>query len=403
MRQLGLVLAALVLLVQILKGLSVETSLYPLLGTLFTYADGPVRRALLSSILSLSGVTGLKAVGGALANLHIILMTVLAGALLGRMTQLRFPADRLRLYLLWLVLASAVLPVLAVLTGYVDVLLVLGLMVLSGLLAEGYLLAASLILLTLGLQHEMAFVFGFCLFAGEALLNPAQRKPVLLALAAVMIPAIGYLVLTAHYQPELVHLTETRCALMRPAQHPLVSVVWDKYCTRQMTASVASDFTPWRLIILPVYLLVYGLLPLALAVIAFIEMRRTGCYRQGLALLALMVLPLGLVSIAWDTDRIIILSSVAGWLLLDRWLALAPPKAISLSAAVPVGLLVILQLALAYPAVDAYGQRRVIPPALEKAYLFDMRQAALPVLQHYNLAMPVFLDPATCIDSRCAR
>lgn len=403
MRQLGLVLAALVLLVQILKGLSVETSLYPLLGTLFTYADGPVRRALLPGVLSLLGMDGLKAAGGALANLHIVLMTVLAGALLGRMTQLCYPADRLRLCLLWLFMASAVLPVLAALTGYFDVLLVLGLLALMGLLAANNFAAAMLLTLALGLQHEMAFVLAGILFAGEALLRPEQRRQVLACLLTLAVLATGYLALTAHFQPGLVHTAEVRCALMRPAEHPLVSEVWDKYCTRQMTAGVASDFTPWRLIILPFFLLVYGLLPLVLAVGTIMQMRQTGRIRTGLALLTLMAVPYGLVVIAWDTDRIIVLSSVAGWLLLDRWLALAPPKAPGRQAAIPVAVLVVFQLLLSYPAIDAYGQRRVIPPALEREYLIDARQAALLPIQHYNLAVPVFLNPATCIDSRCAR
>lgn len=401
MRLFFLFLAALVMALQIVKGLSVETSLYPLLSYIFSYEDGPVRRGLLPTLFKLLGVTSLEEIGRYLAGLHVLLLTILSGVLLARMAQLPYAGDRARRLLLWLVLASAVLPVLAATTGYVDVLLVLGLIAMAALLADGRAVSAALVLLVLMLQHEMVLVPGLCLFAAEALLDETSRKRTVWAGIAVVAMAVAYLAATAQYQAVMIPLAEARCAALRPALHALVQTVWDPYCVRQVTATLASDFVPLRLIVLPFYLLVYGALPVLLLGMAGAQLQGGFGWLRALALAGLLLVPYGLVAVAWDADRIIILASVTGWLIIDRWLQVQPLREVGLISATAAGLLVAAQLVLFYPAVDVYGQQRVVPPALAHRYLVDPRRWAIPVLALNGLKTPAFLDSATCIDSRC--
>ncbi len=403
MRQLGLVLAVLVLVVQIVKGLSIETSLYPLLSYIFTYEDGPLRRGLLPTIFASLGITDLADIGRQLARMHVLLITVLAGVLLARMAQLPYPADRARRWLLWLLLGSAVLPVLAATTGYIDVLLALSLILIAALLAQGYTFSAAGVLLVLAMQHEMALVPGLTLFAAEALLAEAQRKRVIIAGVVVLGLSVGLLALSASYQPGLMPLAEARCADMRPAAHNLVAEVWDKYCVRQARATMVSDFTPTRLISLPFFLLVYGVMPLALLFFGYTQARSGGTALKSLALFGLMAAPYALITIAWDSDRFIILASITGWLIVDRWLQVQPLKGTHSAVGYMIAALVAVQLAFTYPAIDVYGQKRIVPPNLERHYLVDTRQFVLPVLAHYNLTVPVFLRPEICIDLRCNR
>lgn len=401
MRALSLFFAALLLLGQVIKGLSLKVSLYPLLGYIFTYADGPVRRALLPSVLAVFGATDLAAIGRVLAYLHFVMIAVLAGVLLARLAQLQFPADRARRWLLWLFMASAVVPVLAATAGYFDVFMVLGLIAMATLLADGFIITAGLLLLAMSLQHEMVLVPGFCLMLAEALLHEANRQRCLKVMAGVAVVAIGWLAFTAHMQPQLLPLAELRCGSLRPATHPLVVEVWDGYCVRQARATLASDFTPWRLLVVPFFLMVYGLFPLVLLTGGVVQSRRLGSWWRALALLALMAAPCALITIAWDTDRMILLASVSAWLILDRWLQLQPPV-LPRASTVVVAALVLFQAALFYPAIDAYGQQRVLPPQLARSYLIDPRGWVLPMLEHYKLTVPVFLKRETCIDSRCA-
>lgn len=403
MRQIGLVLAALVLMFQVIKGLNLETSLYPLVSYIFTYEDGPLRRGLLPTIFASLGITDLADIGRNLARLHVLLIMVLAGVLLGRLAQLKYAGDAPRRWLLWLLLASAVLPVLAATTGYVDVLLALGLIAIAALLAQGYALSAAALLLALALQHEMVLVPGLCLFAAEALLQPENRRRALAAGAGVFVVSGLLLALASHVQPGLVPLAEARCADLRPAAHAMVSEIWDKYCVRQVSATLASDFTPERLLVLPFFLMVYGAYALVLLAFGFVQARRHSSVLVALALLALMAAPAALVTIAWDTDRFIILASISGWLILDRWLQVQPPAGISRKAALVVAVLVVAQLLLAYPATGIYGQKQLVPPNVERHYLIDARGLVLPVLAHYDLAVPALLKSETCSNLRCQR
>jgi hypothetical protein len=393
-----LMLSTLGIGLQILKGLSLETGLYPLLTSLFTYVDGPIRRGLLPSLMHLAGVNGLDEMAAALSLRHFVLLGVLTLCLLGIMVR-HWQAEgatgpRLLLYVLFL--ASPVLPLLAALNGYADILVVLGLLALHKLLNSKRDLAAAGLLLLLVLVHEMVLPLALplWLFAIGFADSSARRWRLIKILAATLLLITGYLMVTAQTQSSLAELAQTRCESERPSAHPQVEEIWDVYCHRQMTATLASDFVPARLIVLPFFWLSYGLFPFLLLLLWYGQTRRGG-WRSGLVTLPLLFMPYALVTIAWDTDRFIMLSCVTGWLLLDGWLEKQPAPVLPAPGRVLVLGLTLFQIALNYPALDVYGQYRLLPPSLAQCVLIDPRLWTLPLLQELGLMIPPFLDPAT--------
>lgn len=392
-----LMLSTLGIGLQIMKGLSLETGLYPLLTSLFTYADGPIRRGLLPSLMHLAGVNGFNEMAAALSLRHFVLVGVLMLCLLVVMAR-HWQAGgatgpRLLLYILFL--ASPVLPLLAAFNGYADIVIVLGLLALHKLLNSKHDVAAAGLLLLLVLVHEMVLPLALplWLFAIGFADSGAQRWRLIKILAATLLLITGYLVMTAQNQSGLVDLARTRCESERPAAHPQVEKTWDVYCPRQMTATLASDFVPARLIVLPFFWLSYGLFPFLLLLLWYGQTRRGG-WRPGLGMLPLLFMPYALVTIAWDTDRFIMLSCVTGWLLLDGWLEKQPAPVLPAPGRVLVFGLALFQLVLNYPALDnIYGQHRLIPPPLARSLLVDTRLWTLPLIEKAGLVIPPFLDP----------
>lgn len=395
--------AALICGLQVLKGLSLEPSPYPLLLTLFSFFDGPVRRSLLPTAYKLLGITTLDSSARAIAVVHFVMTAGLVVALLGLFWQrLSEGKNGLgRLLLLSLLIASPVLPLVGALNGYGDPFLLLGLIGMNALLERGKVITAALLVLCLMLIHELLLVLALPLWLYHIFypLQPAWRRRLLAGLCVTYIIAAGFIVVSAQIQPALLPVAEARCAAERPEHNRLVAI-WDRYCTVQMEGTLANHFAPARVIVLPVYWLAYGFFPLALFLVWYGQASRIG-WREGLPLLILMMMPYGMVAIAWDLDRLIVLCSVLGFLIIDRSLARAPAPLPTRPLIAICLLFGTFQLAMSYPAIDVYGQARVISPQTERAYLIDPRSWTLPVIEKAGLFTPPFLDPKTCIDPRC--
>lgn len=410
-RWLPVVLAAglLVSLWQILKGLSLKPALYPLMTNLFTYADGPVRRGFFPTLMAPFQNGNFDQLMMSMTVRHLLFLAVLLGYALYFLTRLWQSGSEhnARLAVFMLFLASPVLPLLAALNGYADSAIVLGLIALQALLIRQKTAAAGLLLTALVLVHEMVLPLAIPLWLAAAVWAPSRtdRKKLLLVLGSCLVVITAYLAWTAHFQNQFYPVAAARCETQIPLDHPHYQTaegqeIWSTYCSRQMRATLASDFVPLRLIVLPFFWLAYGLFPLVLLLLWFGQTSRT-TLRTGLALLLLLAMPYALVMIAWDIDRFIMLACVTGWLLLDRWLSLHPAPNPSRALWVSCAALTAFQLAMSYPAIDVYGQARVISPQLERAYLIDPRSWTLPVIEKAGLFTPPFLDPKTCIDPRC--
>lgn len=394
---------------QILKGLSLKPALYPIMTGLFTYADGPVRRGFLPTLTALFQTGDLAQLMTILTVRHLLLLGALAGYALYFLATLwqdgRENTSRLALFVLFL--ASPVLPMLAALNGYADSAIVLGLIALQALLIRQQTAAAGLLLAVLVLIHEMVLPLAIPLWLAAVVWAPTRtdRKKLLLVLGSCLVVITAYLAWTAHFQNQFYPIAAARCETQIPFDHPHYQTaegkeIWSLYCSRQMRATLASDFVPLRLIVLPFFWMVYGLFPLALLLLWFGQTRRS-TFKTGLGLLPLLAMPYALVMIAWDTDRFIMLACVTEWLLLDRWLTLQPAPSPSRALWVSCAALTAFQLAMSYPGIDVYGQARVISPQTERAYLIDPRSWTLPVIEKAGLFTPPFLDPKTCIDPRC--
>ena len=369
----GLSLFLTVMLFQMGRGLSLDPSPYPLSLTLFSYFDGPIRRGLLPTLLELAGRETLAQKAEALALLHFAALALLACVLgglaawrlkTGGMTDLRF-------LLLCLFVASPVLPVLAAVNGYADPWMALVLFAEAGLLFRGRFGQAALVMLAGVLLHEILLVFSLPLWV-VFLCRPSVPKAALAVFAGALILVFGHLCLASTLQPGLVPLAEQRCTDFRPADNPLV-FVWDDYCTFQMSGSLSGLFAPARLLLLPVYGMGYGVFPLLLLCIWAGLARQSG-FRPALPLLIGFGLPYSLVTVAWDTDRMFVLSSVAGFLATDLWLAgnrnIPPVRPVHAGLLLCLGL---LQLLLHYPAIDVYGVNRLVPPAVARSVFVDPR------------------------------
>lgn len=400
-RTLLLLAGSFLMLLQVFKGLSLESLLYPVATAIPTYADGPVRRALLPTLYHFLGIRDVAALLNLHTHLHYVWLALLAATLLLAFTRRLAGGSEARRDLFLLMLTSPLLTLLAATGGYADPLLVALLVVVSECLRRGRACMAALILTAAMLQHEMVLVLGLPLFLAEALLQPAHRRATLTAAGAVAGLGALWLAVTALHQPEIYSQITARCAALRPEWHPKVVEVWDVYCERQTRGSLASDFTPLRLTLLPFYALVYGLFPLLAFLGGYGQIRREKQGARGVFLLGLMFAPLSLIAIAWDADRFFILTIVTAWLVLDRWLETSPPPA-SLSRPA-LGVLLLFQIALYVPAVDVYAVRRAVPPSLEARMLIDPRLWTFPFMESLGLRPMPQLDPANCVDTRCAQ
>jgi len=405
LRKLSILAASLLVAWGVIKGLSLLPNGYPLIGYLFTYADGPVRRALLPSLFSLSGPLTMLEIAYWVSVLHLAMMTVFIGIILNRFMHITESGDSLRSALVWLLLASAIIPVISVLNGYFDVLLLCSLFCAWCLLQRGHVIAPAIIIVILGLQHEMALVFGLCLMGAQFLLVAQRRTALVLAAFGVVALAAAGLYLSGLHRPELVPLAAERCVSRMPAGYPDIVNIWKIYCERHTTATFATDFKPWRPLLLPFLLMACGLFSLIIITTAVVRVRHGANKWQSLGLLGLIVLPYGLVTVALDVDRIIVMSAFTGWLILDRWIELQPERTRSAYRGEQVLLVigVLMQLPFNYPSVDAYGLWRVMPPAVADAYLVSPRTWILPIMNRYNLLVPTILSPYICPDPRCAR
>lgn len=403
-------LVTLVIVWQIFKGLSVYPGLYPLMTSLFTYADGPVRRGLLPSLMQLFGWQGVnEAMVMALTIRHLAVMGLLAAVFAGMAKQLwqheRWTGPRFVLFIL--LIASPVLPMLASLNGYSDGLIILGLFAMQVLLNKERFFSAAFLLMGLVLLHEMVLPLALPLWLATLYWAKATatRKRILLVLVGMLVLCTGYLALSTHVQNQLLEVAKERCQTERPFWHPHIQTVqgdeiWQIYCPRQMRATLKTDFVPLRLIVLPFFWLCYGIFQAMLVLLWYGQTRRSSSRITGLVLLPLLFMPYVLVTIAWDNDRFIMLASVTGWLLLDRWLALQPSPPLTRAGQGLVTLLLAVQLAMTYPAIGIYGQYRIMSPELSDRLLINPSNWTIPLLKRLGLVIPGALDPANSVDPR---
>jgi len=396
-------LAAFLMVLQLAKGLSLEANLYPLMTSIFTYADGPVRRGLLPSLLALGGLRDLPALNLAYVGLHLLGLVLLVLVLLCELKRRLREGQAARLVLFALFVASPILTLLAATTGYSDVWLVLMLLAVDALLRRQH-VGVALLLVAIGiLQHEIALVLALPLFVAHGWLQPEARCRILGGALGLLLVGGLWLAYVGHVQPSLLPVAEARCAEFRPKIQAHVGPEWrDTYCTRHIKATLAGDLRPERLILLPAIWLVYGLFPLAL-VLAGLGRRHEGLSGwQGLCFVGLGFVPYGLIMLAWDTDRFVLLSAFVGWRVLDAWYAAVPctqrpGRAGQWALAVFVG----AQMLLTYPAVNFYATKRVLPPVLSDALFIDSRFVVAPLIERAHLKWPNVLDPTTCSDINC--
>lgn len=396
-----LALGAAILLWQVARGLSLAAWIYPLMSALFTYADGPMRRGLLPSLLHLAGISKMPDLLLTYTFLHFAQIILLAAALIFYLRHLLAKGSEARVWLMFFLLASPVLPVLAVTSGYSDVALVLILIALRLLLSAGKVKTAALLLQIAALHHEMVLVLGLPLFLAEALLT-RNRAPLLAAIAVACVSAAA-LAASAHFQPDLAEEAIRRCAEQRPTTASIfIREAWSINCVRQVQASLTTDFELGRARLLLLYLMVYGLFPLVLLLTAAARAWKSPRL-SGITLTALMFVPLGLILIAWDGDRIVTLTAVTAWLTLDLWMAHRPspnPPPHALRIAAP--LLLAFQLFIHYPAIDFYGTYRLVPPSFARHYLLDPRDW-IEWSHPYFVIFPPHVRRDYCIDPRCPK
>lgn len=385
MRALILFLAALLLLLQIVKGLSLEAALYPQIAFLFSYADGPVRRGLIPSLFHVAGIID---IGRALAWLHFTQIAILVAMVWVEMSRSR---------LAWLLAASALLPVMAAVNGYFDPFLIIGTMCVAALLRRQRPWLALLVTGTMILQHEIIIFLTLPLFLLELWLSPLTRRRTAAVVAVLLLFLGSFLAITAQQQQRLAPVAEARCVAERPNDHVLATRIWDKFCVRHMEATVGSDFTPMRVIVLPFYTLAYGIFWITLLMLAIVTARRHPGQLGGL--LFFMAMPMALITMASDADRVMVLTSVPAWLIFERW-AQVRSAAVQLPVKV-VALLVLVQLPLIYPAVDVYAAYRALSPKVAERVFINTRSWALVLVNHYGLSTPPFLDVSACLDPRC--
>ena len=266
-------------------------------------------------------------------------------------------------------------------------------------------------MLVLGLQHEIAYLFGLCLFAAQIILEPQGRKTLLISSAAVVALAVIWIGLCSLHRPDLLGIAAERCVSMRPNGYPNAHEVWDVYCLRHTEATLASDFRAWRPILLPFQFIACGIFNLVMMVTVLAHLRQTSAKRwQVASLLGVLIIPYGLVTIALDVDRIVVMSAFVNWLIIDAWLDLYTVRQKgpgnnreSRMSRWGIALLVLLQVPLNYPSIDSYGQYRLLPPDIADRYLIATRSWVTPIFTRYNLQAPAVLNPDICLDFRCSR
>ena len=383
-------LAGLVAAFQVLKGLSIEPHAYGLIPFLHTYADGALRRALLPSIFALAGINDPNSMAQMAVYLQLIcLIGVASGIALIAAT-----SQGLRSLLAWLMLASFILPGLAALTGYTDSFTALLLLASAYLLRRQKWWLAFIVLLIGLLQHEMMLALALPLLLAQALLQPQNRRA-LLAVGGGLILSAVFLMVAPVYVSALP--ASEACQLYRPVDG-LQQQIWHEYCERLTGMQVSDDFNWLRLVLLPLFALTVGFLPLILLAAFISGATRMQTRLERTSLILMLALPYGPILFMWDADRLLLLAALSNWLVLDLCFSLTPAQVKRPYQLIAAGL-VILQLGLAYPIVDHYGAGRVVSPAISDKWLLSARTPAIAWLDSMGAKPPESL--IMCVDPRC--
>lgn len=390
MRRLFPILLTLLALFQTVKGLGLAPKVYPLSRALFTYADGPVRRGLVPSVMGLFGINSVPDQAVAMSWLHLLLM----GGLVFVLVVMALQREGLRRALPILLISGALLPVTAATVGFSDVLLFLGLIGMQSLLQKKQMISACLLLLVLVLVHELVLPCGLALLLAHQVFteDKKERQRGWVIITATFIIVAAWLGLTSLWQHNLVDEAVRRCTFFS------YDAEEETFCRRQMTAHMATEFTPTRVILLPFYALAFGLIPLVFATLALGQARRD--LRRGLLLLPLMFMGYGLISIAWDGDRVFNFTLIVFWLIFDRWLEAVPQPQLRHGKFFLI-ILILAQLMLTYPTIGFYSSHLAVSPTITRQIFINAGAPLAALMAKAGLNPPTPLNPKNCQDPRC--